>query len=394
MIFRQDFHALIALTLAGCVVVTPARALVSLNEGRDRIYVSGSFGVTHDSNVFAASSGAGDFIYSSGVSAEYSRRAGWIGLNANVAISAGHFGVLRGQDFNDPSIGVELTKQTGRTTGSLTLHAARESRADAAVNTRVSSWNYSAGLNTKYHIAGNYDLAGQFGFSLHKYAEETIFSNLASYSASLDLFHVLSTERDVILGYRYRLSETSRNTNSADHAFTGGVHGKVLRGISGTLRAGYQLRVPSGGGTVARKTYQSWTGSAAVSYAITKTISISGQLSKDFSTTASDASVDTLMASLDGQYAYSSHWSFSSSLGWGDSQFLGQSGRVILDVGPPPLLGPSRHDNYLTWNLSGGYTFNEHLKLGLSHVQFKNWSTSSFADFVRSSWSFSLSSRW
>ena len=104
--------------------------------------------------------------------------------------------------------------------------------------------------------------------------------------------------------------------------------------------------------------------------------------------------MDTLMASLDGQYAYSSHWSFSSSLGWGDSQFLGQSGRVILDVGPPPLLGPSRHDNYLTWNLSGGYTFNEHLKLGLSHVQFKNWSTSSFADFVRSSWSFSLSSRW
>ncbi len=200
--------------------------------------MSGSFGVAHDSNVFSASNGAGDFIYSSEVNTKHSRRAGWIGLNANVAIPAGHFGVIRGQDFNDSSIGVELTKQTGRTTGSLTQHAARESRADAAVNTRVFSWNYSAGLNTKYHIAGNYDLAGQFGLSLHKYADETVFSNLASYSAGLDLFHVLSTERHVILGYRYRLSETSRDTNSADHAFTGGVHGKVLRGISGTLRAG------------------------------------------------------------------------------------------------------------------------------------------------------------
>ena len=42
----------------------------------------------------------------------------------------------------------EFTKQTGRTTGSLSLSASRESRADAAVNLRSTSWNIPVGLTS------------------------------------------------------------------------------------------------------------------------------------------------------------------------------------------------------------------------------------------------------
>src|SRR5207253_2701864 len=134
---------------------------------------------------------------------------------------SGRYGVIRGQDFNNPSLNLELTKQTGRTTGSITLSAARESRADPAINTRNSSWSYEAGMGLRYHISGTYDLSGNFGYSQRKYADETAYASLSSYSAGVDLFHVFTTERDLILGYRYRYSDTTRNTATADHAFTG-----------------------------------------------------------------------------------------------------------------------------------------------------------------------------
>jgi hypothetical protein len=127
---------------------------------------------------------------------------------------------------------------------------------------------------------------------------------------------------------------------------------------------------------------------------VNRKIKINGQLAKDFSTTATDTSVSTTSAGLDTSYDYNNHWTFALGGGWGDSRFLGEKGRIVVAAGPPPVLGPNRHDNYANWNWSAGYSLNEHFKATLTYAWFRNWSTLAFGDFTRTSWSLNLSSRW
>ena len=399
MKLRRDIRAALAVFVATALVCPPTRALVTLNDGHDKIFVSGAVTVSRDSNVFANSENRGDIVYSTSLSAEYTRRAGWIGVNAAASMSSSRFTDLKDQDFNNPSFGLEFTKQSGRTTGSLVLSAARESRADAAVNMRSTSWNIPVSLNFKYPIVGTYTLSGSMGYSSRRYLDETVFASLATYHAGLDLLHILTTERDLIAGYRFRFSETSRNSNSTDHSASLGLNGKLIRGISGNIRVGYQTRistggVDAGGRRLGSRSFDSWTASGAAAYALNKKTQLSATIAKDFSTTATDSSVDTTTLSLDLQYAFSSRISTSSSVSFGDSRFLGESGRVVISAGPPLVLGAQRHDSYLNYTGSLNYTMNEHLRAALSYSWFKNWSTTSYADFVRSAWSLTVSSRW
>ena len=395
MISRGDLRAALAFGLALSLVYSPAHALVNLNDGREHVYVTGTMTVGWDSNLFANSDAKSDTAVSTSLLAEYQRRAGWIGVNASVAIEATRYNIFTQENFANPRFAAEFTKQTGRTTGSITLSAARQSRADAAVNMRSTSWNYGAGLNFRYPIVSLYTLSGQFGYSGVKYVEST-FPDLNTYSASFDLIRLFSSERDVLLGYRYRLSETSLNSSYVDHSVNVGMTGKLIKGINGSLRVGYQTRIPHGflENGQPQSSFSSWTASGSATYALNKRMNFTGTLAKDFSTTATDTSVDTSTASLDFQYAYSSHWSFTSNGTFGDTRFIGDSGRLVIDLGPPLLLGPSRHDNFLTFTASANYSLNEHLKIAITYLWFKNWSNSSYADFVRSSYSLNVSSRW
>jgi hypothetical protein len=368
-------------------------ALVSLNEGHDKIYVNGTVAMGFDTNVFANADQKSSAVYSTSLSAEYTRRAGWIGVNGNASVSSSKFGSVDGQDFANPSFGLELTKQTGRTTGSITASASRESRADPDVNTRSTYWNVPLGLNVKYPITSTYTVAGSFGYSDRRYVNEAVFASLATYNASVDLFHMMTSERDMLAGYRYRFSETSHETTSTDHALSLGLSGKLIRGVSGNLRAGYQTRILEtilGG----HQSFDSWTASGTGTYAFNKKMNVNATLAKDFATTASDSSVDSTTLTLDTQYAYNSHWSLTGSAGFGDNAFLGEGGRVVVSAGPPIVRGARRHDNYLMANVSLNYSLNEHFKASLAYAWFKNWSTLSYADFTRSSFTLTLSTRW
>ena len=391
--YLDRYKAATAAILAGLLACPPAHALVSLNEGHDKIYVNATVATGFDTNVFANADQTSSAVYSTSLSAEYTRRAGWIGVNANASVSSSKFGGVDGQDFANPSFGLEFTKQTGRTTGSITASASRESRADADVNTRSTYWNVPVGLNFKYPIVSTYTMAGSLGYSSRRYVNEAVFASLGSYTAALDLLHMMSSERDMLLGYRYRFSETTHETSSTDHAFSLGVSGKLIRGVSGNLRAGYQTRILEtifGG----HQSFNSWTASGTAIYAINKRMNLSATLAKDFATTATDSSVDSTTLTVDGQYAYSSHWSLTASAGYGDNMFLGEGGRVVLFAGPPVVLGPQRHDNFLMANLSLNYSLNEHFKASLAYAWFKNWSTLSYADFTRSAYTLTLSTRW
>jgi hypothetical protein len=392
MTWRGEFRTGLATVLAVVLACPPAQALVALNDGRERIFVTGSVTASHDSNVFANSDNAADYVISSNILAEYTRRAGWIGVNGSVSVSASNFGENRDQNFSNPSYALEFTKQGGRTTGSLSFSGARESRADAAVNMRSTSWNYNTGLNVKYP-AGVNTFTSSVTYSSRRYLDKSVFTDLATYATSLDVIRILPAERELVAGYRYRFSETSRNTSTTDHSATVGVQGKIVRGVVGSLRGGWQMRVPHGG-VAGQPTFSSWTFSGTTSYALTKKMNVGLQASKDFSTTATDSSVDVTSASLDTSYAVNSKIAVNFNGGWGMTRFLGEGGRVVLNPGPPAILGEQRKDNYLSWSTGVSYAFHEHLKLGASYNWFQNWSSNSYADFIRQSWSFSATSRW
>lgn len=391
MRFQRELRGGVACVLALALACPPAEALVTLNDGHDHLYVTGGATYAWDSNLFANNAAQSDSSVNTTLLAEYTRRAGWIGVNGSLELDSNRYRTFTSEDFNNPKASVELTKQSGRTTGSLTLQAARESRADAAVNTRTTSWNYDAGLNFRYPIVQIYTLSGQLGYSLIKYID-SVYPDLATYSASTDLIRMFSSERDVMIGYRYRRSETSGNSSYDDHAATIGMAGKLIRGINGTLNFGYQVRVPHGfeSGGQPEKSFGSWTASGSGTYAINKKANLTGTIAKDFATTATDTSVDTVTGSLTLQYAYSSHWMLAATGSMGDSRFAGESGRVVIHG----VLGPQRHDDFVSGSVSLNYTLNEHLKISGSYNWFKNWSTLSYADFVRASFDFDVSSRW
>lgn len=396
MTSREKVRSLGAMLLASTLVCPPAQALVSLNDGRDRIYVTGSVTAAHDSNIFASADSEGDFVYSTSLVAEYTRRAGWIGVNASASVSGSKFASIDSLDFANPSFGLELVKQSGRTTGSFTLNAQRASRADAAVNSRVEYWNYNAGLGLKYPISGTFSLASNLAYSNTLYTGDNAdaFSDLESYTMGLDLFHVYTSDRDLIGGYRYRHGETSRSSAFTDHSFTAGISGKVVRGVKGTFRLGYQIRQPEDAAAATNDSFHSWTSNGSLTYAFGKRTNLSLSVAKDFSTTATESFVDSLTLGLDLQHAFTSRFGLIANTAYGDSRFLGNGGRLIIDAGPPPVLGPERRDSYFSWSIGLNYSLNEHLKLSATYSWFRNWSTSSFADFVRSGYNLTVSSRW
>ncbi len=384
MQFSAYQRPILVITVCAAMLSQQARALVSLNDGTDRIYVTGTVGVTHDSNIFASNGGGSDYVYSGGLSLEYTRKAGWIGVNAGVGIDISQFDRFTGEDFQNPRFSAELTKQTGRTTGSLTLSAQRQSRADAALNTRNTSWNYNAGLNAHYPIIERYSLSGGVGYNLTKYVDNPAYVDLASYSANINLYYILSNERDLFTGYRFRYSDTSRNTHDTDHAFNLGISGRIIPRVNGTVSIGYQIRKPNDD---AGATYGSTTASASVAFAMTKKLSLTGRVAKDFSTTASDTSIDVTTAGLDLQYSYSAKITTGANVGYGRNRFLGRGGLI-------PGTDVHREDTSFDWGARISYVYSQHLQTTLSYSYMKNWSNVSFSDFERSSWSLGASSRW
>ena len=365
----------------------PCPALVNLNDGRDKIHVTGDVSFAWDSNIFARQGGGGDYVMSAGMTIDYTRKAGLIGVDASIAVNASRFNKFTTEDFKNPSFNLEFTKQSGRTTGSLALSAARESQADTAANIRDQSWLYSAGLNLKYPVIERYSLSGGANYSYHNYLDNTALVNLKTYSANLDLFYVYTSDRDLFGGYRYRQENTSADSKNTDQAFTLGLSGKILPKLNGSINAGYQLRNSR---DVLRSNYlygiiesryTSWTSSISLTWSLSKRFSVNGQLSKDFSTTSTNDTTDTLMASLSAQYTFSAKFSVSAGVDFSNNRFLGPS-------------SDGRVDTFFSANLGLNYSFNDHLKATLSESYSTNWSTSPFADFSRNSVSLGLSSRW
>jgi len=373
-------HLLTALSAAAFINLSASKsyALVKFNDGRDQIFITASLGGGYDSNISASNTSEGDFFTTSSLLLEYSRNAGLIGVNGSIGWNLGSFASNSDQDFSNPTMSLAFTKNTGRTTGSITLSAARQSQADVNVNMRTDSWNYDAALNWKYPVIDRYSLSGSFGYGLVDYTDNSVgLVDLTTYTASTDLSYLYSTERQLLAGYRIRMSDASAQSKTIDHSLTAGVTGKILSKLNGTVRAGYQIRQD----TFNDKTYDSWTASASTTWLVNKRMSLTGTLSKDFSTTATDSSVDSSSINVNAQYSFSSHWSLFAGIGAGYNDFL--SG---IDQG--------RKDHYLTESIGVNYTLNEHFKASLTYSYFQNWSNRTNSEYDRNTVTLNLTTRW
>jgi outer membrane receptor protein involved in Fe transport len=370
----------VAAVLVATLTLTapPGWALVSIDDGRNQLYVSANFSAGHDSNILANANSSGDDTYSLDLGAEFIRRAGLIGLNSSVGVNATRYRDHASENFQNPRFNAEFTKQTGRTTGALTLSAARESRADTDANLRSVSWNYASGLNFKYPVIERYYFTGNLGYSRHDYVNNPALVDLDTFSAGLDLFYVFTTDRDLLGGYRYRRENTSAHSFTTDHAFTVGMTGRLIGRLNGSLRAGYELRVPS---DRLESTFSAWTANASATWTFTKRFSLTGQLAKDFSTTSTNVSVDVLSTALNAQFVWNAKTTFSSQLSWSDSQFLGTTGH-------------DRHDNNFSWSAGLSRILNNHLQLSLNYLTASNRSTEAISEFRRNAITFTTSARY
>lgn len=364
---------------AYAVLQTPVLALVSFNDGKDRIHVTGAVNWSWDSNIYANSDGDGDYIMGASLTSEYSRRAGVLGVDASLAVNAARFNRFSTEDFANPTAQLELTKSTGRTTGSALIRAQRESKADTAANIRNESWNYAAALNAKYPVIERYSLNAGVNAGRRDFQDNETLVDLDTIGGNLDLAYTINSERDLLAGVRHRHERTSVDTVNVDNAFTLGISGKILPKLNGSLRAGWQERRSDG--QFRDETFKSWTAGMSATWLISKRLTSTAQLSKDFSTTSTNISTDTLAFSLDTNFIKSARWTYSLNLGYGTSDFLG-------------LLGEGRTDEHFTFQLSASYTLNQHLKVSAGYVYFVNNSSLPFADYTRNGFSLSVTSRW
>lgn len=361
-------RALVA--MAAVAAVAPRSfALIEFDEGRDKVTVHASYGITYDSNVFVRAGGAGDSSQVLSVGADYTRRAGLIGVSASAGLAVARYADLTAENYSNPSFSLALTKDQGRLTGSADLSVRRESRSDAAANVRATSWNYGSTLTVRYPINERYYFTSATGYNLQDYVDNPALFNLSSYSEAVDVYYAYTSKLDFLGGYRIRRGDAQGGTHTLDHAFSLGASGGILPKLNGSVRFGYQWRDESGaqGGR-----YGALTTSVALAWPVNKRVLLSAAASKDFTTTATDVSVDTSAFSLSANLkpALKVKLVLDAGVEYSTSDFLG-------------LAGDGRRDHAWTFNAGVVAPLFSQVSAALAYTYTDNRSNIAFSQFTR-----------
>src|SRR3954466_2921756 len=110
------------------------RALMNFDGTRNQLFVFGGLTLGYDSNIYAEAEGRGDYSLTAQAGAELKRKAGLVAVDFTAKVDVIHFGEFTTEDSVNPNFALVFTKDSGRTTGSFSVSAYRETRSDAAVN--------------------------------------------------------------------------------------------------------------------------------------------------------------------------------------------------------------------------------------------------------------------
>jgi len=357
-----------------------AAALIDFNDGHDQVTVNASYGIVYDSNVFVHAGGGGDTSQVLTLGADYTRRAGLIGVSASVAVAAARYADLTTENFTNPSFHLSLSKGQGRLTGGADLSVQRESRSDAAANVRATSWNYGSSLNVRYPVNDRYYFTSTTSYSLRDYVDNAALFNLSSYAEAVDVYYVYTSKLDFLGGYRIRRGDAEGGSHTLDQSLSLGASGGILSKLNGSVRAGYQWRDESGasGGR-----YGALTTSLALTWPVNKRVLVSALASKDFTTTETDISVDTSAFSLTTSLkpALKVKLVLDAGIEYSTSSFLG-------------LRGGGREDHAWSFNAGVSIPLFSKVSAAVAYTYTDNRSNVAFSQFTRYTVTCNLSVRY
>lgn len=375
MLIRPCQQALAAVLVALILAPPSAFALLNIDGTRNQVFVFGNLTIGYDSNIFAQSDATSDYIMTGSVGMELKRRAGIIAVNSRAVFAYQGFAENRDESAWNPSFFAEFNKTTGRTTGALTVSAYRTSRADAAVNLRTQTWNFPLGLNLKYPVNDKFYATSQSSYLRRSYTDSSSgLLDYTDYTQAFDFFYVFTSKLDLVGGYRTRIGKTNIGTTT-DHGFSFGVMNGLLPKLNGSVRLGYQLRESELG-----ETFDQFQVLTSLTWNATRKLTVTNSVSRDFSTTATGVTVDSVTASLRATHVFTRKLQADTGIAYGRNRFLGAN-------------QPARRDDFFAWDAGFTYSWNEHLRVAATYNYMKNWSTLSFSDFERTGYSIDISSR-
>lgn len=355
---------------------SPTYALVNMNQGKDLIFVTGTYSIGFDSNVFTRAAAKQSMTQSLSASVDYTRQAGLIAVAISVSAASGRFEGIRGQDFTDPSVSISLRKRYGRTTGSLSLSGRRDSQPDPDVGERIQAINYQGNLDLRYPVNQRYYLTNALRTSSKYYTNQNAFSDLKTYSDSFAINYIYTSKLDLNGGYTITVSDTSKKTKAYDQSLTIGASGNLLSKLSGSVHMGIERRNSEStlGG---KETFTSFTSATSLKWLYSRKLSFSGEIGEDYSVTATDVSVNRATVGVHATVSLTSKYICNFGVSYTLSDFLGTAG-----------LG--RKDEMYQFDASIGFAITTHIRTSLAYAYTINESNFPGASFHRQSLSLSL----
>jgi hypothetical protein len=364
---RHRTGAFITAAALGTLLAPAAHALIIFESGRSKIAVFGSATVVWDSNVFNNANAASDTYQIYTLGAEYERAAAIIQIKALAEITQESFGEFSAENDTLPHFRVSIAKGRGRLTGEVSAHWKQANSADTAANTRTRSRRSETALALRYPLNERTSFTSRTTYTRTRYQDAGL-TDLVTWTEALDLFYVYTSKLDFGAGYRVRWDDLRGAFDAVDHAFTVGFKGRFLPRLEGGFRLGYQWRDLRQ--TDARR-LDGVAASANFLWSPRNWIVGSLQLAKDFSTTSTALSADTLAASAEFRLATPRKLGLFAGGGWGDFRYFGRDG------------ADTRRDDNIYLRAGADYPLTERIKATASYTCTRNQSTFAFADYTR-----------
>ncbi|HYD84015.1 MAG TPA: outer membrane beta-barrel protein [Opitutus sp.] len=352
------------------------RALFTLNEGKELIFVSATYSIGLDTNVFTRSADQESFTQNFSFSADYSRQAGLISVTANIGTSTGRFESIRNQDFADPSLSVAFRKRYGRTTGSLRLQTRRESQPDPDAGQRTEAWNHNMALDVRYPVNDRYFFTNGFSALTKLYTNKSSFSDLTSFSDSIAINYAYTSKLDLNAAYKFGYSQTSHNTNAFDQSLTVGASGGILPKLSGSLNMGVTRRANETSIGI-DEVFTGFSSGTSLKWLYSRRLTFTADLNSDFSTTSTDITVLRTSGGLHATASLSSKYIVGSGITYTISNFLG-------------IAGAGRRDEMLQFDASLGLALTTHIRTSVAYSYMLNRSNFPGSDFERHTAAFTI----
>jgi len=363
------------LLFLGAAATPESYALLTFNDGKDKILVQGTYSFGYDTNIFTQRVAKGAVSQAYSVSLTYNRKAGIIGVSAATSMSHNVFSGVSGQNFYDPNLSLAFTKGTGRTTGSLSLQGTKSDVPDPIANNRAESWLYSSTLDLRYFLNSRYFLTDTAEYSATDYTNKILFSNLQSYNDNLAINYRYDSKLDLNassnLGY-----STTKNIKATSYGLNFGSVGTILSKLSGTTNFGYEISNDSyarnlvGASGKRSDSFSSFRSATSLTWRPKTSFGLTATLDKDFSISSTDVKTNTLQAGLTSDFALFQR--FKTSIGGN------YTGTVFL--GP---LSQGRRDRLYQVFVNVGTALTTHIRVNLEYAYMVNYSTLAVGHFTR-----------